>query len=121
MDTIGQLEAQIEDERVLALYNKARTLERDYRYPSAIEAYDDLLEIAPYYEDALSRKATLEEFVLLAEELYTRALDAESDEEALQYLRQIPILWPEYRDVEERLLEVEARLGIEEEEPEEER
>ena len=72
------------------------------------------LEAAPYYEEAIARKTTIEEFILLAEEYYTRALDAENDDEALQYLRQIPIIWPEYRDAAERIQAIEVRLSGEE-------
>jgi hypothetical protein len=113
-DVVSQLEARIEDRRLAALYAEAQTLERDYRYQEAVKVYDELLELSAYYEDAIARKTTIEEFIVLAEEYYTRALDATTDEEALQYLRQIPIIWPEYRDVDERLKAIEERLAVDE-------
>jgi tetratricopeptide (TPR) repeat protein len=113
VDVLAQLAARIEDQQLAALYVEAQTLERDYRYQEAVKVYDELLELSPYYEDAIARKTTIEEFILLAEEYYTKALDASSDEEALRYLRQIPIIWPEYRDVDERLKAIEQRLADE--------
>lgn len=111
-DVVNQLEARIEDQQLSALYAEGQTLERDYRYQEAVQVYAELLELAPYYEDAIARKKTIEEFIVLAEDYYTRALDARSDEEALEYLRQIPIIWPEYRDVDERLKALEGKLGL---------
>jgi len=113
-DVVSQLEARIEDQQLAALYAEAQTLERDYRYQEAVKVYDELLELSAYYEDAIARKTTIEEFIVLAEEYYTKALDATTDEEALQYLRQIPIIWPEYRDVDERLKAIEERLAADE-------
>ena len=110
-DRVGQIEALLEEAKLRAIYVEARTLERDYRYPDAVAGYDRLLELAPYYEDAIARKTTLEEFIVRAEDYYTKALAAETEKEAAEYLRQIPILWPEYRDVEARLSDIERRLG----------
>ena len=110
-DAIQRLQGKIEDARLQGLYIEARSFENDFRYPEAIAAYDRLLEIAPYYEDAISRRKTLVEWTELAEEYYAKALDAENDEEAEDYLRRIELLWPEYRDVGQRLDEIAARRG----------
>jgi tetratricopeptide (TPR) repeat protein len=92
------------------MYQNARMLSDDYRYPEAVAAFDELLAVAPDYKDAALRKSTLEEFIRLAEEFYAKALDADDDAEAEEYLRAIhPVIWPEYKDVVERLQAIEAR------------
>ena len=108
---VSRLEAEIEDERLRRMYERARAFEQDYRYVEAVEAYALLLDEVEHYDDAITRKATLEEFVLLADESYTAALDAKTDEDAAAALRSIQVFWPEYRDVEQRLAEIEARLA----------
>ena len=85
------------------LYQEARTLESDEQYEAAVAAYADLLEQATYFEDAITRKSTLEDYIEDAERLYAKAEAAGSIEEQLGYLRQIAVFWPDYRDVAERL------------------
>jgi len=109
-DRVTQLGAEIEEARLKSLYQTARDLERDYRYVEGVAAYGRLLEEAPYYEDAVARKATLEEFIDMAAEFYEKALAAKDDSEAAEWLRQIEVLWPEYKDVPERLRALEERL-----------
>ena len=54
------------------------------------------------------------EFILLAEEFYAKALDAEDDAEAEKYLDYINrVIWPEYKDVEQRLTDIRARRATE--------
>ena len=109
-DAVSLLQSGIEDRRLDDLYQSARMLSDDYRYPEAVAAFEELLAIAPDYKDASLRKATLEEFIRLAEEFYAKALDAEDDAVAEEYLRAIhPVIWPEYKDVVERLHAIEAR------------
>lgn len=109
-DHISLLQSGIEDQRHEELYAAAQSLVRDYRYPEAVQAFDALLALAPDYKDAALRKATIEEFIRLTEEFYAKALAASSDDEAEPYLRAIhPIIWPEYKDVVERLQAIEAR------------
>ncbi len=110
-DRTGALSAQIEEARLRSLYDEARALERDYRYPEAVGAYDRLLSEVEFYEDSLARRETIQEFIALAEEYYAKAAGAKTDEEAADYLRRIPVFWPEYLDVEQRLAEIEARLA----------
>jgi tetratricopeptide (TPR) repeat protein len=98
----GQLN-KIQEARHEKLYKLARTLERDGRFPDAIEQYADLLKITAYYKDALTRKDTLEDFVARADRLYAQ-LEAETDaQKRLELLQQIAQFWPDYRDVTEKL------------------
>ena len=109
-DEVSRLQAGIEEKRLEDLYQAARMLSDDYRYPEAVAAFGDLLAIAPDYKDAALRKATLEEFIHLAEEFYAKALEAPDDAVAEEYLRAIhDVHWPEYKDVVERLKAIEAR------------
>jgi hypothetical protein len=94
--------------RLERLYEEARTLESDWRYEEAVVAYDRLLERQPFYEDAITRRDTLQSFVEQARELYALYEQAGSDEERLALLRQIAVFWPEYRDVRRRLAELEG-------------
>jgi len=110
-DVVSRLRAQLVDARRHRAYDVARGLERDYRYPEAVAAYAALLEEAEFYEDAIARKRTLEGFIVQAAELYAKGIGASTDEEALEYLRQIPVIWPEYLDVAERLAELEERMA----------
>lgn len=110
-DSLGRLSAELEEARYSEMYEEARGLERDNRYPEAVEAYSKLLEEAEYYEDAIARRKTLLGFIERAEELYAAALEAADDETAAEKLREIPVFWPEYRDVEARLEVLEARLA----------
>lgn len=109
-DDVLLLKNGIEERKLEELYQNARSLGEDYRYPEAVQAYDELLALAPDYKDAQLRKATLEEFIHLTEEFYAKALAAPDDSVAEEYLRAIhPVIWPEYKDVIERLQAIEAR------------
>ena len=109
-DSVSLLQSGIEEKRLEDLYLTARNLTDDYRYPEAVKAFDELLAIAPDYKDAALRKGTVEEFIHLTEEFYALALAAKDDDEAESHLRRIhPILWPDYKDVVERLQAIEAR------------
>lgn len=114
VDRLSVLEWQIEDARLRGIYEVAVDLERDYRYPEAIEAYDRLLVETEFYEDAVARRNALQWLVQSAEELYAKAEAAQTDEERFQYLWEIQsVVWPEYRDVEERLASLGAMgLGV---------
>jgi hypothetical protein len=106
-EEIAAAREEIVAARLETLYRAARTLESDWSYAAAVEAYDRLLEATPFYKDALARRDTLRGFVQDAEALYARYEAAADDAERLALLRQIAIFWPEYRDVRERLAELE--------------
>lgn len=111
-DPMGQLVQAIEASGSLApsaltkaagLYVEAQSLEDTHAFPQAVAAYDRLLALNPDYADAGARRATLLELVRLADAFYLSAMDADSEEERLLYLRQVQQFWPEYRDVEQQL------------------
>ncbi len=100
----------VDQARYQILYDEALRLEHDLRYPEAVEKYTELLAVAGYYEDAITRVETLQDFIARAEDLYASALATDDPAEQLSYLRQLELFWPEYRDVDEWL----ARLASEE-------
>jgi tetratricopeptide (TPR) repeat protein len=108
-DLTGRIHGEIEDARLRKMYDEARSLERDFRYVEAVEAYDRLLAMIDAYDDALPRRENVKEFIELAAQYYESAMQAQTDEEAADFLRRIPVFWPGYRDVEARLAELEKR------------
>ena len=92
-------------------YNVARALEADYRFEDAIAAYALLLKEAVSFEDAIARKETLEDFVAKAIEHYAAAAAATDPAAELAALRQVMIVYPEYKDTRERVEKLEASLG----------
>jgi hypothetical protein len=109
-DDVSLLQSGIEERRLEDMYSAARMLADDYRYPEAVQAFAALLAESSDYKDARLRKATLEEFIRLAEEFYAKALEATDDAVAEEYLRAIhPVIWPEYKDVVQRLKAIEER------------
>lgn len=108
-DDVRAMRGQMEDARLRGMYERALGLERDYKYEEAVVAYGELLAQADHYEDAISRKAYLEEFIQRAHELYAEFLETESDAERLALLREIELSWPEFKDVPDRIRSYEAR------------
>lgn len=113
-DQVSLLESGIEDRRFQQMYDEARNLESDFRYPEAVAAFERLLAVAPDFQDAQERRKVLQEFIQLSEELYAKVLSAEDDEAAERSLRAIRVVWPEYRDVAQRLQAIEARRAARE-------
>ena len=111
-DAVGRLRAQLQDARFEEMYQEAFGLERDYLFLEAVQAYEELMAEAESYRDAIRRRNSLREFILLAQDLYAKGIAAETDEEAAEFLRQIPVFWPEYLDVDKRLAEIERRLAV---------
>jgi tetratricopeptide (TPR) repeat protein len=95
--------ARIQESRHEDLYVEAVALEKDQRYPEAVEKYQELLDIAQYYKDVFTRRDTLKAYIELAASLYAKADSAASDEERFDFLSQIEVFWPDYRDVRSRL------------------
>jgi tetratricopeptide (TPR) repeat protein len=101
--------AAVEQARLEHLYEEARALESDYDFPAAIAAYAHLLDQTEgYYEDAIARRETLEGYVELAADLYSKANLADGLDEQRALLRRIDLFWPTYRDVRQRLSELEV-------------
>jgi hypothetical protein len=107
-DLFDEALAGIDDARAAKTYQKALDLEHDFRYEAAIAKFRELLEGRDYYEDAISRLRTLEDYVSDAAALYGRVQESDDPAEQLQLLRQIEVFWPEYRDIRERLRALEA-------------
>lgn len=102
------MESAVIDAQHGDLYQRARTLESDEQYAAAIEVYEELIDQATYFQDAITRKETLESYIENAERLYEQAAAAASAEERAGYLRQIEVFWPDYRDVQEQLAELDV-------------
>jgi len=113
-DDLTLLASGIEEKRLQDLYQEALRLKEDNRYPEAVAIYDELLALAPDYSDAAPRKRTIEEFIRMADEFYASALAAKDDASAELYLRQIMVIWPEYKDVVTRLDAIQARKPADE-------
>jgi len=105
----------IEEEEFQLAYDEARRLEADYQYPAAAKAYEELLKSSGYYQDAITRRSVLLDSIEKVEDLYARAMESPEHEERLGFLRQIQLVWPEYRNVDElvKMLEAEAEATTE--------
>jgi len=103
--------ALIQEQRHERIYQEAFALERDQRFAEAVEKYGELLAQANYYKDTLARVDTLKGYVTLAEDLYKQASEATDDKARLDFLRQIQVFWPEYRDVAKLITELEHKPG----------
>jgi len=102
--------AKIQEQKHERAYQEALALERDWNFPAAIEKYQALLAEANYFKDTLTRVDTLKGYIVLAGDLYKQAEAATDDKTRLDFLRQIQIFWPEYRDVGQRINELERTL-----------
>ncbi len=95
--------AELQNARYEKVYQDGLALERDMLFPEAVAKYGELLKLTDYYKDVLTRKETLEGYIRLADELYTKAQAATSPDEKRALLQQIDLFWPEYKDVETQL------------------
>jgi len=98
----------IEEEEFQLSYDEARRLEADYQYPEAVDAYELLLAVSGYYQDAITRRSVLLETIAQTEDLYARAMETGESAERLGFLRQIQLVWPEYRDIDDQVTALEA-------------
>lgn len=99
----------VESARIEFLYLAAGRLEADRRYPDALKSYGDLLVQAPGYSDVEARMTDLQARVDRTVAMY-QSLSSEADEaKALRTLLEIDDLWPDYRDVPERIGVLEAK------------
>lgn len=100
--------AGIEDARNATLYEEGLNFERDFLYPEAAASYRNLLGRVDFYQDARARLTSLEATMAEVEELYASLGDlADDPAREREVLARIDALWPEYRDIEQRL----AALG----------
>lgn len=102
---------EIDEDRNRLIYERALAYEHDYLYERAIEIYGDLLARTDFYEDARARRGTLSDYVENAARLYEEIRETAEPEEKLSLMRQIEIFWPEYRDVQERIMRLEHALS----------
>ena len=91
-----------------AQFEVAVSLENDFRLEAAIQSYDDLLVQYPDFEEARVRQADLRTRVQKALQLYGSLSSDKSDEERLTILLQVEELFPDFRDVPERIERLEA-------------
>jgi hypothetical protein len=102
----GEL-ATIREARFEKEYGDALVLEHDYRFEEAVKQYDDLLSKAQFYKDVIARRDTLQEYIRLAADLYGKAAAETTPEKKLEFLRQIAVFWPEYKDLREQIAKLE--------------
>jgi len=106
------LDQRIDEAVTDVAYMRALSLEKDYRYPEAIEAYGAVLEEQDYFKDARARKQTLEAYVRDSARYYDLG-EAETDPVVqLQHFRAAADTWPEYRDVQDKIKALEARAEL---------
>jgi hypothetical protein len=99
--------------RLGARYEAVLSVEADHRFEEAIEGYTKLIEAAPqgYFRDALARRDALTDSVARAKGYYDQAL-AETDlARRVQLLRQVLLVYPEYKDSRQLLAQAESALA----------
>ncbi len=108
------------DARLTARYESARAIEADHRFEEAVAAYDALLEASPlgYFRDVIARRDSLQDSVTRAQALYEEAVATEEAGKRAQLLRQVLLVYPEFRDARQRLTEAEAAAAASEPAPE---
>jgi hypothetical protein len=94
---------EVADERWRRLYDEGMDFELDSDFESAVLKYDELLQEAGAYNDAISRRKTCLGFVELAERLYGEAKASKEAAQRLRKYKQISVFWPEYLDVAARI------------------
>ncbi len=102
---------QLEAARRQAQFDVAVNLENDLRFEEAIQAYEALLLQYPKFTEAQQRQAKLRTRVQKALELYGSLGRNKSDEEQLTILMQVEELFPDFRDVPERIARLE-KAGV---------
>ncbi len=102
-EEIDESIAGVESAQVDFRYQAAQRLELDLRYPEALKAYGELLVQAPGHSDVEERMTDLQGRVDRTKSMY-RSLSSQADKAAaLRTLLEIDDLWPDYRDVPERI------------------
>ena len=111
VDQFELVRVEIDDEKNRIIYERALAYEHDYLYEEAINVYDELLVRTDYYEDSRARRETLNDYVRNADRLYGEISSTKDARNKLSLLKQIEIFWPEYRDIQERILRLEHSLN----------
>ena len=107
---VEQLEGDIEAARWQAMYDRGEALYGDQQFEEAVAILSSLLDEAGDFADARQLRDTLVETIAEVEGLYQRASEADDDAARLSLLRQVQVLWPEYRDVPQQVETLQARL-----------
>ncbi|MHC5064637.1 MAG: hypothetical protein ACYTG5_11765 [Planctomycetota bacterium] len=122
--TIGEKLELVRDRELRNQYMDARDLELEFHYEEALTAFKAIAESASGgYEDVLSRINDLEAAIAAAEAGHAAGLEAEEAEDlpaAIEQYQEVLIHYPGYKDLEERIRELQARLkgvGQEKERP----
>ncbi len=102
-DLFEGMQASVQEARLSKLYTEGLSYERDLQYEQAVKKYAEVLKETDYYKDVLARKDTLEQYIKLAADLYAKAEAATDKQTKIQFLEQIRLVWPEYKDVDEQL------------------
>ncbi|MEM9381933.1 MAG: hypothetical protein AAGB93_18400 [Planctomycetota bacterium] len=102
-DLVEERLAGIDGSRAETQYQRALDLQYDFRFPEAIEAFQELLAKREFYKDTRARLDTLSDYVSDAKRLYAEADQAKDDAKKLELYRQIELFWPDYEDVATRI------------------
>lgn len=106
---------RLTEARLAARYEAVRAIESDHRYEDAIVAYDELLAAAPqgFFRDVIARRDSLTDSVRRAGLLYDEALASNELPRRISLLRQVLLVYPEYKDSRALLSEAESALAAE--------
>ncbi len=109
VEEVAAARAGAEQVRLTHIYDTAIELQSDYRFEDSVAAYDELLEMAGgFYDDAISRRDTVVDFMAEAERVYGLYEAASDEKQRLRHLRNLELIWPTYKDAEARLAELRA-------------
>ncbi|MEZ6019831.1 MAG: hypothetical protein R3F17_06925 [Planctomycetota bacterium] len=100
---------EVEQARLQSVYEGALSSEHDWRLEEAIQDYEELLVQAPGFADVQKRLGELKGRVAQVTSLYAEVQNTRDSQERLGLLKRIEVLWPDYRDVPERVADLERR------------
>ena len=100
-DRVDQLEGDIEASRWESFLKRAKALYQDQRHDEAVVVLNALLEEVESYKNARQFRDSLVDDIAKVEELYASAMAETDNQERLLLLRQVQVLWVEYKDVPE--------------------
>ncbi|MFT5291272.1 MAG: hypothetical protein ACI8QS_001075 [Planctomycetota bacterium] len=103
-ERVGQLEGEIESARWESMLARANALYQDQRHGEAVVVLDALLSEVESYSNAQQFRDSLADDIAKVEELYASAMVETDNEAKLLLLRQIQVIWVEYKDVPELIV-----------------